>query len=945
MKRLLYLFLHLSIVFVLLTFSKETYSQYYSSGQDPASVQWNQINSSHFQVIYPVGYDSVAQYVMNVMEYGRFLTLKTYEVEPGKISVILHNQTVVSNAEVAWAPRRMEFYSIPPQTTYSQAWYEQLAIHEYTHVLQISSMERGLTKLLYGFFGEQITVGIFGLYVPFWFTEGDAVVSETALSHSGRGRDPGFEAELRAQLLEKGMYSLEKATLGSYKDFTPDRYHLGYYLVGQGKATYGKDMWQTPLYITGSIPFLIVPFSSGIEKATGFRKNAFYKHTLSQLTEIWLQQLLSTRLQYNKTLTSQKGYVDYSFNTFISDDKILSLKKDYHDIGRIVVMDTTGKEEEIFTPGYYFTDAISVAGDWVCWAEYQFDPRWDYRTYAKILMMNIKTGDKKTLLRKSRYFSPALSPSATQIAVSEVDEFGKNRLVIIDAQDGHVLQSFQTENNGFIAHPSWSQKEDKLVAEVLNETGKAIVVFNVKNGHINQITKYANDHILYPKFWENYIVFEASYSGVMDVYAIDIRTKSIYKTTSSPFSASDFSISPDGKKLVFSNYTGKGKQVVMKTWDSKLWTPFSQVENHAYPLADILSAQLDTTLNPKFIPQEKYEVKKYSKFGHLLNIHSWSLVNFDAQYGTFNPGVVLLTQNKLSTLSARIGADYNINTGKMRYYTKVDYFGWYPVISLGANRGSRFIDEDISGNIYRHNYMENNFNISVYVPLKYVSGIWSFNVKPVVELNFKKISPQQDLHFEYTDIKSLNYSIQFSGFQKSSFQNLFPSWGYSLNMGFRTTPFKSTTGEMFYFGIATYLHGLFRHDGFRLMYSYQQKSENAEFYSDYSAPARGYSGIYYKDLFTFRSDYQVPISYPDFNIGSIIYLKRIVLGVFYDYSQMPDMNHLSSDYWSSGVELTTDVHFLRTKLPIRLGVRFTYRDGYSGNERGTYGELIYSLSL
>jgi len=40
---------------------------------------------------------------------------------------------------------------------------------------------------------------------------------------------------LHAQLLEKGIYNFNKATLGSYKTFTPDAYELGYYLVGMGR--------------------------------------------------------------------------------------------------------------------------------------------------------------------------------------------------------------------------------------------------------------------------------------------------------------------------------------------------------------------------------------------------------------------------------------------------------------------------------------------------------------------------------------------------------------------------------------------------------------------------------------------------------------------------------------------------------------------------------------
>ena len=178
-------------------------AQYYAGGQSPGSIKWKQINSSYFQIIFPEGFENQANYVANLLEYARVLDGKTLQNHPPKISVLLHNRTVVSNAEVGWAPRRIEIFTQPPQDSYAQDWLQQLALHEYRHVVQIDKMHQGLTRVLYALFGEQITVGVYGLFVPWWFIEGDAVVMETALSKSGRGRQPFFEMELRAQLLQK----------------------------------------------------------------------------------------------------------------------------------------------------------------------------------------------------------------------------------------------------------------------------------------------------------------------------------------------------------------------------------------------------------------------------------------------------------------------------------------------------------------------------------------------------------------------------------------------------------------------------------------------------------------------------------------------------------------------------------------------------------------------
>ena len=944
------------IVFLISPFFAQ--SQFYSGGQDPASQKWNQINSVNFQVIYPRGYDSIAQYVMNVMEYGRDLTIKSKDIEARKISIILHNQTIVSNAEVAWAPSRMEFYTVTPQSTYAQPWYEQLALHEYTHVLQISSMNQGFTKFLTNLFGEQVTIAVFGMYVPFWFIEGDAVVNETAFSKSGRGRDPNFEAEVRAQIVEIGAYSLEKASLGSYKDYTPDRYHIGYYLVGQGRIDFGKKMWNKPLRNSGRTPLGIVPFSTGIQTETGMGKKNFYKESLLTLRNKWVQQLVKTSPKEYQKVTNSKSYTNYTNSGFISDNEIFSFKRDYHDIGRFVIMDTLGNESTIHTPGYLFDDYISIAGDWLYWSERQYDPRWAYRSFVKIIMLNIKTKEKRTLISKTRYFSANISPSGTKIVAVEVDEFSKHYLVILDAQDGHILQRISSPDNDFIAHPAWSPKEDKVVVELLGSYGKGLAIFDLESAHVQNILPFGYTHIQFPTFWDKYVLFEAAYSGVMDLYALDLSTKSIYQTTQTTYSESDYSVSPNGEKLIFSSYSALGKQMVIADWNPKDWISISNVENHAYPLADMLSKQEDTILNPYFIPKKEYEIQKYSKFAHAFNIHSWNFIHLDANNGGINPGISVLSQNKLSTLQARLGADFNFNTESWRYYGSVDYLGWYPVLSIGADYGKRYIDEIREIDTLRHFYHETNMNAAIYVPLLYTSGAWSFRVQPSVGFNYKRLDNalndnsfdhSNDLTFDYPEIKAFNYGFSTSAQMRTPSQNLFPTLAYSLNIVFRNTPLQGDLGEMFNIGLATYYPGIFRHDGFRVLANYQDKFGDAAFYSDYTVPARGYTGLSYNELLTINVDYKVPIFYPDWNLSSLIYFKRFIFGVFGDYSMQSDAIQNTSYpdhyFWSAGAELSTDVHFLRTKAPFNLGIRAIYVDGYIKNPQAIVYEFVYGISI
>src|SRR5665647_2165519 len=206
-------------------------AQYYSVGEDPSGIRWRQINTTNFQIIYPTDFEIKAQRLASILEKVYVDAGTSLQHQPRKISVILHTSTVRSNGFAAWAPARVELFTTPDQEIYAQEWLEQLAIHEFRHVVQIDKIGSELPKIFKIILGEQAAVLAIGAYLPFWFLEGDAVVTETALSHSGRGRVPSFEMELKAQSVEKRKFSYDKAYLGSYKDYIPDYYQLGYQIV------------------------------------------------------------------------------------------------------------------------------------------------------------------------------------------------------------------------------------------------------------------------------------------------------------------------------------------------------------------------------------------------------------------------------------------------------------------------------------------------------------------------------------------------------------------------------------------------------------------------------------------------------------------------------------------------------------------------------------------
>ena len=115
----------------------------------------------------------------------------------GKIPVILHANHIIQHGFVQLGPRKTEFFPLPSGIASTVEWLPNLAQHELRHVAQIDK----LTGRLRGPFFEQFSYAMFGIHLPAWYFEGDAVFTETHFSIGGRGRMPSWFMLIRANQL------------------------------------------------------------------------------------------------------------------------------------------------------------------------------------------------------------------------------------------------------------------------------------------------------------------------------------------------------------------------------------------------------------------------------------------------------------------------------------------------------------------------------------------------------------------------------------------------------------------------------------------------------------------------------------------------------------------------------------------------------------------------
>jgi len=923
-------------------------AQYYSVGEDPSGIRWRQINTSNFQLIYPSDFEIKAQRMASILEKVYLYAGNTLQHQPRKMSVILHTSTVRSNGFAAWAPARVELFTTPDQEIYAQGWLEQLAIHEIRHVVQIDKIGSELPGIFKIILGEQAAALVIGAYLPFWFLEGDAVVTETALSHSGRGRVPSFEMGLRAQSVDKKLFSYDKAYLGSFKDYIPDYYQFGYQMVAGVRSKYGAESWSKVLNHVVRNPLSINAFSQGLRQVTGKNQTGLYKEIFADLQETWrLKDKALKATEFEMITKQQSGYVSYRYPYPVSDSTFFAVKYSVDDLTRFVIIGPKGAEKKIFTPGNLFEESITYGQGNVFWIESKTDIRWTHREFSQLRILNISTGTVTEKIFKEKIFAPSLSADGTYLAAVKIDIANRCSVVLLSPRTGEIVKEMPLSDDLFVITPSWAENNTELFAIVLGSKGKSLAKINPFNGTINYLLPFTYNEIMRPVQRGDFIYYTGTNSGTSNIYALNLNEKTNFCVTSSRFGVRDVQTTPDGKYLVYSNYTADGFKVVKMALSAAHFDVSDPASSFNYILADKLASQEKGVPDFAGMDTTAFATKRYSKIANLFNFHSWAPVHIDSETEEIRPGFSLMSQNKLSTAITQLGYDYSTINKTGKWVAKFDYTGFFPVLKLNADYGrEKYYNKDtlISLRIL-------NVNGIVSLPLNFSNGKMYRLVQPEFQAGYRRIwqEPSKSVRF-YKDGIPLTYRLYAHNQLMLGHRDIQPAIGQVFDIIYRHSPFgEQKYGTIWSAEGTLYFPGLVRHHGMRIYGGYQQKSSKSSF-SDLISYPRGYPNKINDQLFTLKTDYVLPLFYPDWSIGKLSYFKRFTLRLFYDQASalIPEKNQsgviigdIRKTFASTGGELTADCHILRLLVPAKIGVRTSYLT----DQKNLNFEFLFSVNF
>jgi Tol biopolymer transport system component len=923
--------------------------------QAPFFTNWKKIDTAHFRIIFPAQIEKDARKVADFMEYALPAIHKTAGAPVRHTTIILFSDLAMSNGIATLAPQRSEWYTTPMQSFYGQSteWLKVLGIHEFRHMLQFDSLDRGTLGALRTIFGDEVyALAMFALAVPAWYFEGDATVTETVLSDSGRGRTPEFDAGFRAQLLSGKRFGYYKALMGSYYDYTPmtSPYLSGYYLVSKMRKDNGPGVFN---FANKEASWLPIPYryTHAIKSYTGKHTSDHYEEMLDELYALWSKQLEgfveSPALQLTKG--DKKNW--RSIRSCVETPIGLVGIRDSKEIVKINI--ETGREE-VLVSTMTLDETLSSGGELIAWCEEIPHPRWGKQTYSDIYTYDVHKKRERRLTDRQKYFAPAVSPDGKKIVCVEFSNARKSSLVFIDSDSGNELYRYAPSNDDFLTNPRWSPDGKTVVFESLHPfKGNALYAIQSDATKPVRILDYSHNGVKNSATDGKYVYFTSSYSGIDAVYAVDIASGRRYQVIARRYGAYLSSISSDRKKLLFSDVTPDGFMAAESVIDEKSFIPIEKVQVRKVVYAEpLIEQESKKSIIVENIPENERTVQDYSGAEKIFSVHSW-YPWYDSTSHTFT--LNLYSTNMLTTFGSMLGYEYNYNEKTHAGAGSLSYAGMYPIFDISGIIGHRNISytEKVDGKkTYKYDsWTEKTVEGAIRLPLNFSRGLWirgidfSGGMKYTHKDGIDYIPSSKSLKDNNGTFIPASYSMDFYNLTpEKGYVN--PVFGQILSVKYSHTPLNTGDykGSMLSGRAVLYLPGLLKRSNLFFEGTYEKQKVDVKKYiyaSEFLFP-RGYESVFHETFYKGSANYTLPLFYPDHNILWLFYLKRIYINGFYDHG-IGFYNNEKYRYRSAGGELYFEIKpfNIMGDYGLHIGYQRAYLfDAAPGEKKQTWAVIV-----
>lgn len=958
-----------------------SHAQYYSWGADPARLKWRESKAERASVIYPQTAERIGLTTLYLTEQIRPYINYGYTLPPLDIPFVIHPENMNSNGLVMWLPKRVEFLSTPAINSYSMPWLKQLVAHEYRHAAQYNNLNVGFIKFLNYLLGEQSsTIGL--IFMPLWMMEGDATMCETQASSFGRALQPSFTLEYRAMgdITQKYRNS-DKFFCGSYRDFIPDHYKLGYQMVAHGNDLSGKIIANDMASYGARHPWMIISEGWRMKRLFGFTTRGLFNSTFSSLNSFWSSLPHVDNSSQQIAAPSMTSYTKYSDPIWVNGG-VVALKSSLDEPDQIVALDpSTGEERRVCYTGSVSTRPIyDEVNNRLWWTEYRRSVMFEQKVKSSLCYFDLNSKLPRTANMHSRNI---LYPTPDDEGGLAWIEYQSNGIYSFHHRlcDGTDL-SFSLPFGEEIHSLAWDNLTRAHYCIITSDKGMHIAKIDQKY-NLTPLTRPAYITLSKLRAANGKLYFGSIASGKDEVHCYDITAGKEYQISASTYGS--FDPAPAYGRVLMTTYDAKGYHVAWQSADStQCEVGYSHlprnVVNPQHKKWDIINFD-SVSITPSQDALSAYSgrTRRYRKAATLFNMHSWAPLSYDpfalSEDGAINMnlGATVMTQNLLSSMQGFFSYGYS---GKRGHIVKgaLRYYGLGPTISLDATYGGHQNiypiytynpdkhEIELPEAPHRGKYYSLGLNLSF--PLMFQRGYHTryFIASTGWEFSNGLIANTGKLKFDngVSNVATIGYkkglhltqfSLAYQDMVRTSHRDFAPPWGITASITYATNPTNDNFSDLAAAYAKIYTPGFMPHNSLTLALAYQNsfggfESEDAvsalSFKSTRLLP-RGFdsSQIENRNYMAMSLNYQLPLLYPDDGLQGIIYIKRVRINAGFDMAQFQyprfhqegKVSHKWHTLHAYGGDLILDMNILNQPASATTALKLSF---YQPSEGGFY---------
>ena len=206
-------------------------------------------------------------------------------------------------------------------------------------------------------------------------------------------------------------------------------------------------------------------------------------------------------------------------------------------------------------------------------------------------------------------------------------------------------------------------------------------------------------------------------------------------------------------------------------------------------------------------------------------------------------------------------------------------------------------------------FNESTLGGSIALPLGWYHGNYFTSLEPVLGVWHRQLNNVNTEAISSMDRSFTAYDLglSFSSIRRTARQNVGPRGGLRI-MGNYARSLEAPDNEKTWVRGSIFLPGLFPNHNLQVKGAWQKESlTNPYQYPDAFEYTRGFDAPINDEFFNLSLNYGLPLVYPDWGFGGLVYFMRIRANLFYDQGVGRINNQdQDTDYRSTGIELLFD---------------------------------------